>query len=179
MTSRGSVCFGCIAPNSHRDFQATYSASKRNSLIGCIPIALKDVATNDLSSLNLLYCPPAPENLSSGTVGEASVSLSWTAVANTSKYRVEHRLDGASDWTVDDDTITTATHTVEGLTCGSDYQFRVSAYGSGTVYAAEWSLPSAVLTETTAGCVTPLFDESSYGFPNRKRLSPRLFCVPL
>ena len=26
----GSVCFGCIAPNSHRDFQATYSASKRN-----------------------------------------------------------------------------------------------------------------------------------------------------
>ena len=27
---RGSVCFGCIAPNSHRDFQATYSASKRN-----------------------------------------------------------------------------------------------------------------------------------------------------
>ena len=26
----GSVSFGCIAPNSHRDFQATYSASKRN-----------------------------------------------------------------------------------------------------------------------------------------------------
>ena len=56
-----------------------------NSLTGCIPLALKDVATNDLSSLNLLYCePPAPEDLSAGTVGEASVPLSWSAVANAS-----------------------------------------------------------------------------------------------
>ena len=32
-----------------------------NTLTGCIPIALKEVSTNDLSSLNLLYCrPPAP-----------------------------------------------------------------------------------------------------------------------
>ena len=32
-----------------------------NSLIGCIPVALMSVATNDLSSLDLLYCrPPAP-----------------------------------------------------------------------------------------------------------------------
>ena len=45
-----------------------------NSLTGCIPVALKDVPTNDLSSLNLLYCqPPAPEDLSAGTAGEASV----------------------------------------------------------------------------------------------------------
>ena len=29
-----------------------------NSLTGCIPVALKDVPTNDLSSLNLPYCPP-------------------------------------------------------------------------------------------------------------------------
>ena len=56
-----------------------------NSLTGCIPLALKDVATNDLSSLNLLYCqPPAPEDLSAGTAREASVPLSWSAVANAS-----------------------------------------------------------------------------------------------
>ena len=30
-----------------------------NSLTGCIPVALESVATNDLSSLNLLYCAPA------------------------------------------------------------------------------------------------------------------------
>ena len=56
-----------------------------NSLTGCIPLALKDVATNDLSSLNLLYCePPAPEDLSASATGEASVPLSWSAVANAS-----------------------------------------------------------------------------------------------
>ena len=34
-----------------------------NSITGCIPAALKDVATNDLSTLNPLYCPPAPDAL--------------------------------------------------------------------------------------------------------------------
>ena len=39
-----------------------------NSLTGCIPVVLMSVATNDLSSLDLLYCrPPAPGNLSAGT----------------------------------------------------------------------------------------------------------------
>ena len=32
-----------------------------NSLTGCIPVALKDVPTNDLSSLNLPYCQPPPQ----------------------------------------------------------------------------------------------------------------------
>ena len=31
-----------------------------NSLTGCIPTALEDVATNDLASLNLPYCEPSP-----------------------------------------------------------------------------------------------------------------------
>ena len=62
-----------------------------NSLTGCIPLSLKDVATNDFSSLNLLYChPPKPENLTVGTVTETSVSLSWDAVTNASKYRVQY-----------------------------------------------------------------------------------------
>ncbi len=136
-----------------------------NTFTGCIPLGLKDVATNDLSSLNLLYCePPAPEGLAAGTVGESSVSLAWTAVANTAKYRVEYWEEDDSDWTVDDDTITTASHTVDGLSCDGEYQFRVSAYGSGTVYAAAWSEPSVVVTTTTTECVSPVFDEESYTF---------------
>ena len=48
-----------------------------NSFTGCIPSGLKDVPTNDLSSLNLLYCPPpAPEAPTAGTAGEGSVPLS-------------------------------------------------------------------------------------------------------
>ena len=69
-----------------------------NSLTGCIPAPLKEVPTNDLGSLNLLYCPPAPEGLTAGTVAECRVPLSWTAVSNASKYRVEYRLRYSDDW---------------------------------------------------------------------------------
>ena len=132
-----------------------------NSLTGCIPVALEGVATGDLSSLNLPYCrPPAPGNLSAGTPGEASIPLSWDAVANTSKYRVEHRPAASSEWTTDDDTITGTTHAVDELACGKAYRFRVSGYGSGATYAAEWSEASAVLAAATE-CVTPTFDEPS------------------
>ena len=62
--------------------------------------------------------------------------LSWTAVANTGTYRVECREGGFGYWTVDDDTLTGTSHTVDGLLCGKQYQFRVSAYSSGTTYSA-------------------------------------------
>ena len=84
-----------------------------NALTGCIPVALEDVATNDLSSLNLLYCaPPAPQNVSAGTPGEASIPLTWDAVSNTTVYRVEYRASDAAEWTLDDDAISSATRTV-------------------------------------------------------------------
>ena len=125
-----------------------------NRLTGCIPIALKDIATDDLSSLNLLYCPPAPADMTVGTPGEQSVALTWGAVSNTVAYRVEYRSLRLGDWTVDDDTLTVTSHIVDGLNCGTSYQFRVSAYGNGTTYAASWSEPSAV---------APLYLEPSDG----------------
>ena len=135
-----------------------------NSLTGCIPLALKSVATSDLSSLNLLYCPPAPDAPVAGTVTETSVPLSWTAVSNTSKYRVEYREEQTPVWTVDDDTLTGTTHTVDELYCEEEHRFRVSAYGEGTTYAAAWSDPSAVLQVTTGACVYPNFGAFSYRF---------------
>ena len=137
-----------------------------NTLSGCIPIALEGVAINDLGSLNLLYCqPPAPQNLSAGTPDETSLSLSWAAVLNTSKYHVEYRLATADSWTTDDDTLTGTNRTVEGLTCENEYRFRVSAYGSGTVYEAAWSLPSEVLSVETRKCNTlPEFVGAPYAF---------------
>ena len=145
-----------------------------NLLTGCIPVALKDVPTNDLSSLNLLDCPPAPEGLTAGTPGETSVALSWTAVSNASKYRVERRVrntrgfgaedPGARDWVVDDDTLTVTSHTLSGLNCRWEYSFRVSAYGNGTDYGADWGEPSDVLSSSGGECVPPTFDAISYTF---------------
>ncbi len=136
-----------------------------NSLTGCIPLALKDVANNDLSSLDLPYCrPPPPENLRVGAPGETSIPLSWDAAPNANKYRVEYWITGVVGWNPYDDAITGTSHTVDGLRCGGEYWFRVSAYGSGTVYAAEWSDWSEFVSETTGVCVSPVFDEESYSF---------------
>ena len=108
-----------------------------NSLTGCIPLALMSVATNDLGSLDLLYCVPAPGGLSAGTPGETSVPLGWDAAPNAARYRVEYRTATSTGWTVDTDDATSTSHTVDDLACDTDYLFRVSARGSGTVYAAE------------------------------------------
>ena len=136
-----------------------------NSLTGCIPVALQGIETNDLGSLNLLYCaPPAPESLSAGTATRTSVPLSWSAVSDTSKFRVEYRPRRSRDWMTDDDALITTSHTVDELECGSAYQFRVSAFGSGTTYAAAWSEPSPVLLANTAECASPEFAEDAYNF---------------
>ena len=135
-----------------------------NSLTGCIPLPLKDVATNDLSSLNLLYCqPPAPENPTASTVGETSIQLSWDTVANASKYRVEYVPGGGGQVVTDDDTITGTTHTVDNLVCDSEYEFWVSAYGSGTEYSEAWS-DAAWISESTGECMSPVFEEAEYTF---------------
>ena len=136
-----------------------------NSLTGCIPIALRSVATNDLPSLNLPYCrPPAPNAPTAGTVTETSIALNWTAAANVSKYRVGYREGGFGYWTVDDDAIASPSHTVDELLCGREYQFRLSAYGSGTGFGAAWSDPSETLTASTGACTPPVFDAASYSF---------------
>ncbi len=136
-----------------------------NSFSGCIPLVLKDVPTNDLSSLDLLYCrPPAPGSPTAGTITETSIALSWDALSNASKYRVEYWITGIEGWNLDDDTITGTSHTVDGLVCGSEYWFRVSAYGSGTVYAVAWGDWSGLLSTDTAVCAPPVFDAPSYIF---------------
>ena len=135
-----------------------------NSLTGCIPIGLKEVATNDFSAVSLLFCPPAPEGLSAGTPAENSILLSWSPVAGTSKYRVEYVDTDSDSWTVDTDTITGTTHTAGGLYCARWHLFRVSAYGDGTTYAAEWSHPLVAVAEITGMCVDPVFGSLSYAF---------------
>ena len=135
-----------------------------NSLTGCIPTALKSVSTSDLSSLNLLYCPPEPDAPTAGTVTETRVPLSWSAVANTGTYRVEYKKRNDSNWTVDDETLTGTTHTVDGLYCNSYYRFRLSAYGDGTTHAAAWSDPSHDIDAKTGACVYPEYSATPYSF---------------
>ena len=155
---------GSIPPELGDLSELTHLNLSSNSLTGCIPIALKSIPTNDLSSLSLLYCPPAPEGLRAGTATEFSISLSWTPVSNAGKYRLEYRAPHFSLWAVDSDTLTGTSRTVDGLSCGIRYLFRVRAYGDGTTYAAAWSEPSEYVTVTSGECVPPTFDAISYSF---------------
>ncbi len=136
-----------------------------NSLTGCVPLNLRSVTTNDLASLPLPFCaPPPPTNLQAGAPTATSVALTWDAVAGVGAYRVEVRPGARASWTVDDDTITVAAHTVDDLICATGYQVRVRARGSGATYAANWSEPSAAVAVTTGACPPPAFEETSYAF---------------
>ena len=136
-----------------------------NSLTGCIPLELRSVPVNDLASLSLPYCePPAPENLTADTPTAGTIGLSWDTVPGAARYRVEHHSASSTEWTVHDETIAGTSHTVDGLACGIGYRLRVRSYGDGVSYEAVWSLPSAVVSETTGKCVPAVFDPSSYSF---------------
>ncbi len=120
---------------------------------------------------DLVDTPPAPANLAVGTLGETSVALSWDAVTGAAKYRVEYRVTGTDTetdaetvtWTTDDETLTTTTHTVDELTCGTAHAFQVSSYGDGTTHTAEWSAPTTPVPAVTTACV-PVFGDEPYAF---------------
>ena len=126
-----------------------------NSLTGCIPVALKDGA-NDLASLDLsLYCALAAlGSVTAGMPTKSSVALSWDTVSGAMRYRVEYRPNRSREWVTDDDTVVGTSHTVDELQCGKWYDFRVSAYGDGKVYAEAWSEPTPV-QEATVECTDP------------------------
>ncbi len=142
----------------------TLNLSGNSGLTGCIPVALESIATNDLSSLSLLYCRPPALRVLAASAGQDRVRLSWAPVSNASNYSVEYRLGTETTWTEDSASVTTAAHTVDGLSCETAYAFRASVYGSGTTYTAAWSDPSAALPVTTSGCTAPVFSGTPYSF---------------
>ena len=83
--------------------------------------------------------PPAPTGVRADATGKTSVNVRWDYRAGISRYRVERRKSGASQWTTVSSYVTGTSRSVTGLECGAAYDFRVSAYGDGTAFAAEWS----------------------------------------
>ena len=127
--------------------------------------ATDDGATDYWVRFGLKTLPPtAPTGLNAGTTTGNSVGISWDAVADAARYKVEYRQDGVTGWTTASDAVSGTSHTVAGLTCGVSYQFQVSAYGDGTAHAAAWGDASTELTHSTAACnVAPVFGKATYG----------------
>ena len=112
--------------------------------------------------------PPAPGNLSA-TLSSGTFTLSWDVVTGAAKYEAQHTTDAADaatvTWTALSETAGTTRDYAPagGVACGTEYRFRVRAYGDGTAYVAEWGAESGAESVTTESC-PPEFDEASYTF---------------
>ena len=110
---------------------------------------------------------PAPESLSV-TLTDGAFSLTWSDVTGAGRYEAQYRIGGTED-----DWASAATTTATVLTfspdggpaCGTEYQFRVRAYGDGETYGEVWGQESAVEPMETPACnQPPEFDPNSYAF---------------
>ena len=154
-----------------------------NSLTGCVPIPAESrFPLTTWSSLNLLYCPPAPEGLTAAdSAGEFSVPLSWTAVSNASKYRVEYRVRSTCGYWADLDsgahyvrlgsgrrhTDGDVPHGGRSATAESEYQFprqRLSAAVPTHAADLERAFGLSFRRSRTGECVPPTFGATSYTF---------------
>ncbi len=99
--------------------------------------------------------PPAPTGLSvtevTVTGPTATADLSWTGVFGADRYRVEYMGGIVTSWTSAGATTSTTT-TVEELTCGEAYDFRVLARGDGVTFQASWSGASSTVSRTPGPC---------------------------
>jgi len=86
---------------------------------------------------------PAAPTLTNDTV--TTLAVAWAAVTNATSYVVEYKVTGGGSWTA---LASTATLTAEltGLTTGTSYDVRVTAYN----VIGDASTPSAVSTKTAA-----------------------------
>ena len=95
-------------------------------------------------------------------------TISWSEVADASRYRMQHRTGGASgEWTsLDAMTSTSQTFSPEGgISSGATYEFRVPARDDGETYFAGWGVPSEVVSHTTGACNRPpAFNTSTFAF---------------
>ena len=80
--------------------------------------------------------PPQVSGFSASSAG-GGITLSWQSRTGVAKYRLTE-LVGIGEWQTIRDSLTSHSHTETGLECGWIYDYRISAYGDGTTYAAKW-----------------------------------------
>ena len=109
--------------------------------------------------------PPAPTGLGV-TLADGTFTVTWSVVAGASVYELQQQVLGSAEGWAAVATTAGLTQTYSppgGPACGTTYEFRVRAYGDGTVYAAVWGAPSEPESHTTGACNrAPVFGASFY-----------------
>ena len=110
---------------------------------------------------------PAPRHFSASWPTQTSITLTWFTVETAAEYKLEYRKQGESEWTRisgDFDHLpSTSDHrdafgVAAGLECGTQYEFRVRARGSGDMrndgnrYAPNLFGPAATTSARTGEC---------------------------
>jgi hypothetical protein len=68
-----------------------------------------------------------PAGLSTSSIGGNNATINWNAVTNAINYRVEYKLNSASDWILVNDTSTKRSVILTNLQTSTSYNWRVSA----------------------------------------------------
>ena len=112
-----------------------------------------------------LSAPPAPSGLAA-SVSDGVFTVTWDALGGAALYEVEHRTAGGgqSYATTTPDTMLMISPE-GGPACGTTYEFKVRAYGDGTLLAAEWGEYSEPATVMTDACNRAPEFGGPYSFP--------------
>ena len=147
---------GEITVNAALDYEATVeyrltveaSDERGGTDTATVTVTVTDVAEDP---------PPVPTGLTV-SLADGVFSLTWDAVTGAAKYEAQWRTDAADAvWTALTETTTAATTYTPagGPACGTEYQFRVRAYGDGETYGEVWGQESAVEPMETPACNQP------------------------
>ena len=107
------------------------------------------VVTVDVSATAPDSKAPAPDATLSSATG-TSITIEWTAVEGSTKYRAQHKPAVEDDYTGDVSVRMSLSYTATGLSPGESYDFRLSAHGDGSTYIDGWGDWSEDFTFDTA-----------------------------
>ena len=120
---------------------------------------------------------PIPSNVTVIGSNYTQVVVSWSTDDTDDPGSLIYQLESSTDensWKINS-TVTSKSDTATGLVCGTQYYFRVRAYGNGHVYPERWSDPSGTATGSTIPCPPPAPSGFS-GTAKDDRISARLEC---
>ena len=101
-----------------------------------------------------------PTGLKSANITQTSAGLSWTAVDNASSYTLAYKKTADTEFT---ETAFTSGSTLDGLSLGTEYTWKVKAVGDGTNYSTSDYSETSTFTTVSDTKYTVTFNAGTNG----------------
>ena len=142
------------APSTSQALPASALASRSGRRWAYVAACNAEGACSDRRSVSFIPPPAAPANLRAEADGMNDVDLEWRSVSDAEAYEAEYKETAETAWSDAVGSTTTTSKTVDGLTCGTEYEFRVRAHGDGTDRADHWGPWSQTAAADTDACAS-------------------------